>query len=103
MVPGGIVFHMRDSCFSLLYVAIATMTAVCITHNEVRIDNLIVNAIEDGFNTFDDIFLYVGRRYSLSNSTGFFSVVERRFKALKRDGAIAYDRAAKTWLTKVEQ
>lgn len=77
--------------------------ATCITHNEARIDNLIINAIEDGRNTFDDIFLYVGRKYALSSSTGFFSVVERRFKALKRDGVIAYDRAAKTWLTKVEQ
>ena len=73
-------------------------TSACIEHNEARIDNLIVEAIQDRQNTFEDIFLYVGRRYGLSNTAGFFSVVERRFKALKRTGAIVYDRNAKTWL-----
>lgn len=76
----------------------STLTPVCL-HNEERIDGLIVDAIRNGSDTFDSIFLHVSRNYYMSNTPGFFFVVESRFKSLKRRSLISYDRQAKTWIT----
>ena len=72
--------------------------ATNIVHNERHIDKLITETIVDPFNDFEDIFLHVSRNYPLSNSRGFFFVVEKRFKSLKRRGVITYDRSTKTWI-----
>jgi hypothetical protein len=63
-----------------------------------QIDDLIVQAVEAGKGNIDEIFSYVAPRYSKSNSTGFFFVVEKRFKSLKRKGVVVYDRDSKTWV-----
>jgi hypothetical protein len=74
-----------------------TLTAST-AHNERHIDSLIIRATVNCFDNFEDIFLYVSRNYSLSNSQGFFLVVEKRFKSLKRRGVITYDRSTRAWI-----
>lgn len=80
-----------------------TLTADTV-HNEQRIDNLIAEAISSGIKNLDNVFMYVAKKYSLSNCEGFFFVVEKRFKSLKRRGVISYDRSARVYfVTELEQ
>lgn len=67
------------------------------------IDELILDAIELGYRDRDEVFMYVAQRYSLSNSRGFFSVVEKRFDSLRRRGLIAYNRCTKAWVASSEE
>lgn len=73
-----------------------TLTADTI-HNNQRIDDLIIDAITGGIKDFDDIFFSVAKNYSISNCQGFFSVVEKRFKSLRRRGVISYNRSARLY------
>ena len=63
----------------------------------VRIDRLILQAIEQGAETFEDIFLYVGRNFAGSRPPKFVDVAYRRLMKLKKDGAVSYDKSLKAW------
>lgn len=61
------------------------------------VDQLIIDAIEHGMSNFEDILSYAGRNYSGDRPQPFVAVVERRQQALRRKGAIQFDRRAKSW------
>lgn len=82
------------------------MTAATATNQEVltaretgAITHLIVEALTDGEKTFDDIFLYVGKRYYCPVKTGFYAKVENCFARIKsgRKSAVQYNRSTKKW------
>lgn len=80
------------------------MTLAADTVHKIEIiDELILDAIDLGYRDRDEVFMYVAKSYSLSNSRGFFSVVEKRFASLKRRGMIVYNRHIRAWVTSSEE
>lgn len=73
------------------------------------IDSLIVEYLRKNrtgkSTSFDDIFLYVGRNFPVNTRQPepgcvpprFYFLVENRMKALKRKGAISYNRKLSCW------
>lgn len=82
------------------------MTTATATNQEIltaretdAITHLIIEALTDGEKTFDDIFLYVGKRYYCPVKTGFYAKVEGCFDRLRsgRKSAVQYNRSTKKW------
>jgi hypothetical protein len=68
------------------------------------IDELIIDCLSQKNASFDDVFLYVGRKFPINTRQGgcsvpprFYFLVENRMKSLKRKGFAFYDRKLGCW------